>query len=128
MRDFETECADFRRLMAFQESMKDFECNDPKLLSLLVYVGNNKFPSSQVNKMNNILNAMPIGKPMRIRDIQYALKNYEYTHQSINAIVRQFVGAYVIKRTEVWEEFPEPVIVDNHIYRGQDVAYFTRLK
>ena len=56
MRDFETEYADLRRRMAFQESMTDFECNDPKLLSLLVYVGNNKFPSSQVNKMNNILN------------------------------------------------------------------------
>lgn len=128
MRDFETEYADFKRRMAFQESMKDFESNDPKLLSLLVYVGNNKFPSYQVNKMNNILNAMPIGKPMRIRDIQKALAEYEYTHQSIKAIVRQFVCSYVIKRTRVWEEFPEPVIVDNHIYRGQEVAYFTRLK
>lgn len=108
--------------------MKGFETNDTKLLSLLVYVGNNKFPSYQVNKMNKILNAMPIGKPMRIRDIQYALKDCEYTHQSINAIVRQFVHAYVIKRTEVWEEFPEPVMVDNHIYKGQEIAYFTRLK
>jgi hypothetical protein len=128
MRDFEREYNDFRRRMAFQETMKDLETNDTKLLSLLVYVGNNKFPSYQVDKMNKILNAMPIGKPMRIRDIQNVLKDYEYTHQSIKAIVRQFIGSYVIKRTEVWEEFPEPVIVDNHIYRGQEVAYFTRLK
>ena len=128
MRDFEREYKNFKRLMAFEESMKDFETNDTKLLSLLVYVGNNKFPSYQVDKMNKILNAMPIGKPMRIRDIQYALKDCEYTHQSIKAIIKQFVGASVINRTSVWEEFSEPVIVDNHIYRGQEIAYFTRLK
>ena len=132
MRNFEREYddleRDLERRIAFSESMKGFESNDTKLLSLLVYVGNNKFPSYQVDKMNKILNAMPIGKPMRIREIQSALEDYDYTHQSINAIVSQFVHAYVIKRTSVWEEFPEPVIVDNHIYRGQDVAYFTRLK